>query len=330
MGGRNIADEYFGLSDKYDFRDIDLLAVGTVVGEAEGAFDAYWNNRWAFPITSLDHHARDLASMIANIYRAIDDTYRNFPYRTELPPDQIMRRLGEREHELVWAPAELVFDPPDKIAGIKHHQPTAAAAHGYELAADAQHEIVAEAAYFVPGDLTRIRELRRRGVTVRLLTNSLASTDLIPVHAAYRKTRRRVVELGVELREVNTWAPSRAIYIAQLGPKTTLSLHAKVSVIDRSTVYLGSVNLDPRSTYLNTEVAVAIHSPELAERVLAALSRDFEDINSWRVVIDDDGAVRWHGARSGRTRCRTAEPDATLGRRFKASIFALLPIRSLL
>lgn len=334
FGGRNIADSYFGLDDQLDFRDLDMLAVGDVVPQAGRAFDAYWNSQWAFPIHALERKpptTAQLAELTNKVRQDLATTYAQFPYRTTATPQEIMQRLDERTAILEWAPAELVYDAPGKMAGTQRTAASAAFGRGLALARGAQQEIVAEAAYYVPPkDLSQIRALRQRGVALHLLTNSLASTDLVPVHSAYARSRRKVVALGVELRELNAWASARAVYIARPERRTTLSLHAKVAVIDRATVFLGSVNLDPRSTYLNTEVAVAIASPALAAQVLAVLERDFADANSWRVVLDEDHGLRWHGVRDGVPQCRHQEPDASTGRRVKASMLALLPIRSLL
>ena len=53
LGGRNIGDDYFGVDEKLNFRDLDVLAVGPAARDAGEAFDMYWNSPAAVPITVL-------------------------------------------------------------------------------------------------------------------------------------------------------------------------------------------------------------------------------------------------------------------------------------
>jgi cardiolipin synthase C len=332
VGGRNIADGYFGLDNVLAFRDLDLLAVGALALDAEQAFDLYWNCPWSFPITSLHHHRykpEEMAGFLAELRKTLARSEAILPMRATEQAEERLGRLDDDGRGLVWATAELVYDRPEKIAARTLHEPSPAAARVALLASQAQHELVVEAAYFVPPrKLDLVRKLRQRGVDVRILTNSLASTDLVPVHSEYAKSRRGLVELGVQLFELDAWAATRAFYVAP--PHARLSLHTKVAVIDRESIFLGSANLDPRSSFLNTEVGIAVRSAALAEKVLAAIARDFEPVNSWQVVVDDNRQLRWHGLRDGRLRCLSGEPGASFSRRLGAALLALLPLRPFL
>ncbi|HWE28586.1 MAG TPA: phospholipase D family protein [Polyangia bacterium] len=332
VGGRNIADSYFGFDPRVTFRDLDLLTVGALALDAEQAFDLYWNSSWAFPIGNLHRHnyrPAESAALLADLRRMVARTESTLPQRKTELAEARLGRLDDDGRGIVWAPGELVYDRPEKIAARTLHEPSPAAARTALIAGQAKHELVVEAAYFVPPKkLALVHALRQRGVSMRILTNSLASTDLVPVHAEYAKSRRGLVEAGVQLFELDAWAASRSFYVAP--PQARLSLHTKVAVIDREWTYLGSANLDPRSSFLNTEVGIAVHSPALAEKVLAAIGRDFEPLNSWQVVVDDNGALRWHGYRGGRARCFSREPAASLARRVAAAFLAVLPLRPLL
>lgn len=332
VGGRNIADSYFGFDSEVTFRDLDLLAVGALALDAEQAFDLYWNSPWAFPIGNLHRHnykPEESAVLLAELRKTLARTEAKLPRRKSEPAEERLGRLDDDGRDIVWAPGELVYDRPEKIAARKLHEPSPAAARTALIASQAQHELVVEAAYFVPPKkLTLVHALRQRGVSIRILTNSLASTDLVPVHAEYAKSRRGLVEAGAQLFELDAWAASRSFYVAP--PRARLSLHTKVAVIDREWIFLGSANLDPRSSFLNTEVGIAVRSPALAEKVLAAIARDFEPLNSWQVVVDDNRQLRWHGYRDGRARCFSREPAASLARRVAAAFLAVLPLRPLL
>ena len=44
VGGRNIADEHFGVKTEFNYRDLDVLAAGPIVGDLSAAFDSFWNS----------------------------------------------------------------------------------------------------------------------------------------------------------------------------------------------------------------------------------------------------------------------------------------------
>lgn len=192
-----------------------------------------------------------------------------------------------------------------------------------------QREVVIISPYFVPGadGLRSLRELRQRGVTVRVLTNSLASTDVPVVHTAYRRYRMPLAEAGVELYEVRP-VPGQPRERGALGSGTSgapFALHAKAYVFDRRTVFLGSANLDPRSLVLNTEVGLLIDSPELAREILARFDDFAQSANSYR-VLDEQGTLHWRTSVDGRVVDWTDEPDTTPKQRLTADLLSLVPV----
>src|SRR3546814_4473107 len=72
-----------------------------------------------------------------------------------------------------------------------------------------------------------------------------------------------------------------------------MGLHAKAIAIDGRRVFIGSMNLDPRSWRLNSEMGVVVESEGLAADVLAAVERDLRPENAWRVTLDDNGEMIW-------------------------------------
>jgi putative cardiolipin synthase len=170
-------------------------------------------------------------------------------------------------------------------------------------------------------------------VQIRILTNSLASTDEPPAYAVYAKDHRRMLGEGVEMYEVRPGAESRHVYTSVTPPGSArLGLHAKLAVFDRTAVYIGSFNLDPRSLYLNTEVALLVHSPVLARAMLDLLERDFRPENAWRLVLERHGdgsksRVVWIARESDRDVRSSRAPEAGFWRRLGARVYGLLPIR---
>jgi putative cardiolipin synthase len=334
IGGRNLTDDYFGMGDKIDFRDFDLLAIGAVVPQAEAAFDRYWNSEWAYPITSLtrpvsvEKRGRQRARFDARV--AADRA--SFPYALPCDRDDAMRWLERFRGQVTWAPAEVIYDDPSVMAHPLHSQITTVGKRLIALIEQARREIVAENAYLVPHeDLALMRATLRRGVKIQVLTNSLASTDVLAINAAYSKSRPVLAELGVGLYEMKPNAASRNLYVARPAlSRAHLALHGKAAVFDGEVVFLGSFNLDPRSMYLDTEAVFVVHSPVLAAQVLDAFAVDFSPANAWHighVVGKKDSA--WITEWPGRSDVEPHDP-ASLWRRMLKSIARILPIRSYL
>jgi putative cardiolipin synthase len=168
-----------------------------------------------------------------------------------------------------------------------------------EIAQGAQHEILIVNAYVIPGErmMEIFREATGRGVRIRVLTNSLASNDVPAVTAKYKKYRKPLIETGVELYEFGAH-PQIQTGIIDTAPVTArfAGLHTKMAVFDRQIVYIGSLNLDPRSISLNTEMGMIVSSPELAEEVAAIAERDMEPSNSWHVQLDENGKLFWESS----------------------------------
>jgi putative cardiolipin synthase len=186
-----------------------------------------------------------------------------------------------------------------------------------------QRELLIESAYFVPGDRTieSFGEMVGRGVKVRVLTNSLASTDVAAVHAVYAPKRKPLLDKGVELHEFRIDSRGSAL----LG-SSGASLHSKVVVFDRSSVFIGSFNLDGRSAIQNTELGILIDSPELAARTARVIEKDLQPETSWKVILDPTGdKLRWLGRTNGEADERTHEPGASIWRRMSASMLGWLP-----
>jgi len=334
VGGRNLIDDYFGLGKEICYRDFDLLAMGPVVSQAEAAFDQSWNSQWAYPISSLVKPAsqaeRDRA--LARFSARVAADRATFPYALPHDRDTALAWLVQFRGKGVWGPAELVYDDPNSVANPAKAPPGRVWKKVDALATQAEHEIVLENAYLLPNPkMPTVRALRARGVQLRMLTNSLATTDEVPVNAHYADSRPKLVDLGVELYEMKPYAASRALYIAR--PATSeahLALHGKATVFDRKTVAIGSFNLDPRSMDLDTEMVFVVQSPQLAAQVLDAFATDFAPENAWRIAdVAGEGSVAWITQNPARPLVEPHDP-ASAWRRFLRSIERILPVASLL
>ena len=230
--------------------------------------------------------------------------------------DGLRDALRRAENPVHWATTRIVADDPRKaLARRRRRAPQIMLDALHETWESAREEVLAATAYLVPGrkgagDLIR---LRRRGVRVALLTNSLASTDVPTVHAGYSRYRRALLRAGIELHEYQRFgnrSPHRH------SASVCNALHAKTIVVDRRLAWIGSFNLDPRSSRLNTEMAVLLESESLARELAARLERDLEPDRSWRVMMRRGSReLRWAGVRDGQPVELSSEPDTSVALR---------------
>jgi cardiolipin synthase C len=335
VGGRNLMDEYFGLGKEICYRDFDLLAIGPVVSEAEAGFDQYWNSKWTYPISSLmkpsSQAKRDRA--VERFATRVAADRATFPYALPHDANTALAWLGQFRGKVVWGPAELVHDDPNMVGNPAEAPPGVVWNKMAALTREVEHEVVLENAYLLPNPkMPTVRALRERGVTLRMLTNSLATTDEVPVNAHYANARPEMVDLGVELYEMKPYAASRELYIARSATsKARLAVHAKAAVFDRKTVFIGSFNLDPRSMNLDTEIVLVVQSPQLAAQFLDAFATDFAPENAWRIapVAGEEDDVVWITEQPAQPLVEPHDP-ASAWQRFVRSIERFLPVAHLL
>lgn len=333
LGGRNMADNYFSLEQEANFRDFDLLAEGPAVRAASAAFDSYWNSPFAVPVGEIIHRRRDAAAFAAMMRRvqARAKPAAGFEAQYEaLRPHYLPGLMGNGS--LVWAKGDIVSDSPERVAGEADLTDSVADRLNTEFAR-AKHEVLIEAAYFLPGreGVDRFREMVSRGVQVKLLTCALATTDVPLVYLAYEKYRRPLLEAGVDLYEYRLTTPgiSRAKLWYHSGHSESV-LHSKAVVFDGKRIWIGSLNLDPRSSRLNTEIAAVVDSEVLARRLADDIRHDMAPDRSWHVELKPDPQAKdgeeivWVGERNGKPITRQFQPGSLL-RRFDNLLLRLVP-----
>jgi putative cardiolipin synthase len=287
VGGRNLADEYFGLHSRANFRDVELLLRGPVIEDLSAAFDDYWNSPWSLPLG-------DIAN--PNI-GTVDSVAAPLPVQLETEESQLAAEWEDLFGTSSAEPATLVVDrPPQGNPAAESEAPVQVAEFLIDLFDEAKEEIVILSAYLIPtptleGAVARAVD---RGVRVRMLTNSLRSNNHITAHSAYRKHIRTLVGHGVELHEVRVDARTRPLYMLSPTADKELALHAKALVIDHDRVFIGSANLDPRSLRINTELGLLIRSPALNAALREAFAPDFSSENAWYLALAEDGRLVWH------------------------------------
>ena len=290
VGGRNLADEYFGEHPTGNFRDMDLIALGPVVQSISAAFDAYWNSPWSIDAATI-FAGRNVTGTLPGLRRWMAG---NVP---ATPDEGAASRLGAWQSLVagaITARATLHADHPASRDPSKE-APDQLARDILSWIGSAEHELVIVSAYLVPTPALEeaIERAEDRGVQVRILTNSLRSNNHTAAHAAYRTFVERLVGHGADLHEVRALAKDRDRYMLQPVEDKELGLHAKLMLIDHRWSFVGSANLDPRSLELNTEMGLLVDSVEFNAALRQHLQVDFDRRNAWHVQRLEDGSLRW-------------------------------------
>ena len=337
-GGRNIGDPYFQASTKLEFGDFDLAVAGPMVQVLSASFDLYWNDRLAVPVEALPP-GKPTAADLAKCRQALAAhraEMADSEYVRSLPKHDVLAQLLSGALPLVWARASLAFDVPDKAEAVRDDETrrlmwdrVAAAVEG------TQRELIIISPYLVPGEseMALIRRLRERGVRVRILTNSLASTDMPIVHVGYMKYRIPLLEAGCELYEVRPilGKPETGHGLIKSGSSGQFGLHAKVFVIDRKRAFVGSMNFDQRSLDINTEIGVIIDSPQIANEIARRFDAITGPENSYRLSLGSPGGgLRWVTEVDGAKVAYSSDPDVDAGKRALIDMLSLLPIDNML
>ena len=329
VGGRNIGDIYYGVNTIANYRDLDVLAAGPVVRDLSRVFDRYWNSPSTVPIAAIvdrPYGAADLDAILIRLREAIAAA--DYPYPIDQDLDELAARGAEFRDDLVWAHGRIIADDPEAVARGEESDDVVEFIRG--RIARLKEELLAESPYFVLPARAQatVNALHERKVRVRVLTNSLASNDMLAAHSGYAKTRRRLLENGMELYELRPDTDAFRSGWSLLSGRSRAALHAKAMVFDREAVFIGSFNLDPRSAVINTEASLYIESPELAERLTAYMATGVVPANSYRVVLDPDGGIIWETVTDGQPVRYRDEPGTGFRRRFVANLLKLLPIDS--
>ena len=326
VGGRNIGDEYFDLSNEINFRDRDVLTMGKVVSEIQTSFGNYWNSRWSYPINLLADNIKQ-QHWLQNKTSAPD--FKHYP---ALPEGRLNAHhfLQTTLGKMTWVQAHFISDRPVPLDIADTSEPMATAQLLGQLAKQSQQEISLESAYLIFDDrqLAGLKALVDKGITIKALTNSMASNDLATNHSGYAARRKGMLENGLKLFELK---PDTGLcvkstkYLSKCAPNIAYGLHAKSIVFDKKIAVIGSFNFNLRSTYLNTESILIIENQKIAHNLAKDIEQAMNDNNSWRLQLHKD-EVRWY---SGEQYWEN-EPETDRWQRSKSRLLQLLPIEKYL
>ena len=324
-GGRNMADEYFDYNQEYNFRDRDILLLGKAVSDMEENFDEFWDSKLSVSVGDiLKRKKKNIkAEEITDIYNhlhAYANNTSNYEPEIRSSIDNMSIFFPEMVNNIIWTDADFISDIPgknDNVISLGGGGNTTAILAD-ELSKATQTVFIQSPYLVMPKEGIKIlRSLTDKGVKIRICTNSLASTDNLLAFSGYHKQRQQLLDVGVEIYEFMPHPKIQADLIKRYprlaDNNPVFAIHAKSMVIDGSTVFIGTFNLDPRSANLNTEVGVLIHNPDLGKQLESSISRDMLEENSWKITEDFD-----------------PDDEVPFSKRFKLLQYKLLPLNSVL
>ena len=339
IGGRNMSNQYYNVSDNYQFSDVDVMLVGAASDEIIHSFDEYWNDDYAYPVRQLVN-PRHYTLRYDSLKQQLED------YNQEATVVNYLD-LANRSHafenwlnnqiQFDWVKAEVVKDSPSKIkAKAKKEEHL-----NFQLLNrldKPEQSVDIVSAYFVPEKIgaNRLKKLSEDGVQVRVLTNSFQANDVPLVHAFYSKYRHDLLEHDVQLYEflstpdsenlnTNTKEISEKSKVSMKGLSRS-SLHAKLMALDEKQVFIGSFNFDPRSAYLNTEIGVLLNSPRLAKAVHYTMDENLSKY-AYKLVLNAEQNINWEIKLSnGNTRTYMYEPKMKWWQKAGIKVISWLPI----
>lgn len=331
VGGRNIGDEYFGTGNEPLFTDLDVLAIGPVVAEVADDFERYWHSKAVSPLRSVV----DIDAGSAEAVRLPPEWQHSEPvqrYLARLERSPFVSQMAQGALDMTWAHTRLLSDDPRKGLG-KARRRSLLPQRMLEVIGTPQQQFDIISAYFVPtrAGVAQLLTLKRRGVKIAILTNSLAANDVSIVHAGYARWRKKLLRHGIALYELKPQARAGdAPHDRGLTGNSGSSLHAKTFTVDNRKVFIGSFNFDPRSAVLNTEMGLVIESEALAQQTHQRFSHGMRD-RAWALRLDKWGRVNWveYGDESGEV-VHKHEPQCTWLQRLLVRLVWRLPVEWLL
>lgn len=336
IGGRNIGDEYFDARHKMNYVDLDLLTIGPIVNDITNSFNDYWRSQWATRIEDLSK-TQVIKKQLRSIRNKLKDRWhhlKNTKYFEALKQADLTQRIINKEVSFIWAEAHLFYDCPEKLNPDTSDKTIHVGPQVMPYFEQAKKQLLLASPYFVPGNIgvQWFDKRQQQGVQIKILTNSLASTDVTAVHAGYKKYRKGLLQTGLDLFELKPSARPSILKTKRYFNKSgSVSLHAKYMVLDQRYVFIGSANLDPRSENLNTEIGIMVDSEELAKQATQLFERATSAENCYRLSLDKKkGDVIWQTLNNGKKVHYRHDPGASLFKKVKVYLLSLLPIEELL
>lgn len=329
IGGRNIGDEYFDASKEYTFSDLDVFLIGPAVNEVSKSFDLYWNDAIVYPFATLVKQTPTPQEVVERRQRFNEKIaqLQNSEYLKALSESDLAQRIREHNLAYYWGDVDIIYDQPEKVVKSRSESSYHLSEKLKPYFTAIENEVLLISPYFVPGKsgVKFLTDMVAQGKKVTVITNSLAANDVPAVHAGYMKYRKNLLRGGVTIYEFKSHLNTADGEQQKYGDLYS-GLHAKSFILDNKIVFIGSMNLDPRSSKENTEIGAMIHNKTLAQKFTASLLKSL-DIKSYKVELQGN-SLRWKTLQDGQEKIFTKEPETTWWQRFTIGVMRIIPAES--
>ncbi|WP_228445476.1 phospholipase D family protein [Thalassotalea sp. HSM 43] len=296
-GGRNVADEYFGYDQQYNFRDRDVFLLGGISQQVQSSFDQYWQHELSVPVAKLLKKGNGFADLnFTQLHQYACEPNNFLPIIRERigQVPKVFSKVNE-QGKLHWLKGvQYIADAPGKndadnfLAGSGKSTQTL-----IDLINSAKSSVLIQTPYLITTDKGKqlLRKTVERGVEVKILTNSLASTDNLEAFSGYKRDRKQLLATGVQIFEFKPDAQIRQKVMALdlkdgSHQSPIFGLHAKTMVIDDNITVIGTFNMDPRSANLNTESVTILPSKQISAAVRQEILTEMASENAWQTKQD--------------------------------------------
>lgn len=324
VGGRNLAAEYFNLKDTSDFFDLDVIALGPIAAEVSESFDEFWNYEKSLPLEYLKHPPSqyELELELEEIHAVVKSD--GIEIYDDAIKSDLLQQLIQGKIPAFVAESKTIHESPLKLNNAVDDDSIRLINDIASVIEVAEEVLLVISPYFVPTSkgMAYWKSVVDKGVKVTIITNSLASTNHVPVHAAYKRYRKDLLKMGIQLYEARPDAGQVEKQQDQNKQKSTL--HTKLIMVDERYVFIGSLNMDPRSVLINTEMGILIDSVALASSDIKNRRSILHQI-LYELELNEDGDIEWHTYNGEERVTYTKEPKTSWWRRFSTHLYKILP-----
>ena len=338
VGGRNIGNEYFHADTESNFNDIDVVSTGHSVDGIRLQFNTYWQSDVVYPLSAFKKQVAEkdnLESIQTELAQYLLDN-EDSEYAKDIRNSSVYKKLSSNKFEddeffrTFTGKVNVLYDDPGKGLGKSDtdvHYLKSKIAPYFE---NAESSIELISPYFVPGHegVELMSLLIKKGLKVRVITNSLSSTDGVLPQSGYAKYRYEMLSMGIELYELKATAKSKASKSLKYSNKAKSGLHAKIYILDRKDIFIGSFNFDPRSAEINTEVGVVYEVPEMANLIASEVFDNDLLEHTYQLSLDENNNIIWTEYVHGEKVIYTSDPQTSFWRRTIQALYSILPIES--
>lgn len=344
IGGRNIEDIYFSADKSNAFVDNDVLVAGPLVADISNEFETYWRSNVCIDITKVSNRSNQSLKTLRKDLADVVESLKYTDYIKAVLQSEFTQKFKARKINLIYGESQLYFDLPTKVTTSEDDTDTHLSEHLRPIILGATKRLWIVSPYYMPNpnSMKALEKLRQKGVDVAILTNSLATNDAIPVYSAYSKYQKALLHMGVRVYELSPHAYSR-IYKNEKYKKGSIprsSLHSKSMIIDDDMFIIGSANMDPRSSKLNTELVAVIKSKKMVDLQKELFKDVISPENSYQLTLEpaskqepviagmpiEKERVVWHGIVNKKPVKYYNDGDAGFWRRLGSGIVSFFPV----